>query len=125
MALETLKNVKEIGGFKVYHNGLPAMPPERAQNDFISVNHKRNSIEFKIQNGAIKENGVNGCQVDTIIETAKTIIEGLDINFPSPYNKLAMINLNTALKSLQARKTDRVNHRVSFVICGVEGYKKQ
>ena len=33
---------------------------------------------IKIQNGPIKENGVNGCQVDTIIEATKAIIEGLN-----------------------------------------------
>ena len=91
MALETLKGIKEIGGFKiVVMDELRAKYPEKFNdsgsmdynwfekeirpNNFIYVRNDVNSISFTIQNGAVKESGVNGCQVDTLIETAKIMI---------------------------------------------------
>ncbi|RKZ98977.1 MAG: hypothetical protein DRQ46_00440 [Gammaproteobacteria bacterium] len=98
MALSTLKGI-ELG-------------------DFITVDHDTNTISFKIQNGAIKENGLNGCQVDNMIETAKIIIEGLNKNFPSDFNTFAIEGLDKSLIALKERKKDR-EHR------GVEGFEKK
>lgn len=106
MALETLKGVKEIGGLKVAES-----PSEEG---FIGIFHDENTIAFKIQNGPIKEDGVNGCQVDTIIEAAKLILEGLNKQFPCRENSLAITKLDEALHWLNARKKDREKR-------GVEG----
>lgn len=134
MALETLKSVTEIGGFNVVimddlrskypekFNESGAMDYEWFESDirpknFIYVRQDKNSLAFTIQNGPIKENGVNGCQVDTIIEAAKTIIEGLNKNFPCRENSIAITKLDEALMWLDKRKKDRVKR-------GVEGYNK-
>lgn len=125
MALETLKNVKEIGGFSVVD--------EKERDDFLSkhgndwnefdksriffpihISHDKNMISFRIQAGPIKENGVNGCQVDTMIEAAKMIIEGLNKKFPCRENAVAITKLDEALMWLDKRKKDRVKR-------GVEG----
>src|SRR3954468_22692157 len=99
MALETLQGIKEIGGFKVIvMDDLRTLYPERFNESgamdygwfekdirpesFIYVRNDKNSLSFTIQNGPIGEVGVNGCQVDTVIETAKLIIEGLNKKFP-------------------------------------------
>ena len=74
MALEALEGVEEIDGFKVHDYGKS----ERAKDDFISISHEWNKIEFQIQNGPIKEVGVNGCQVDTIVEAVLRIVSGLN-----------------------------------------------
>lgn len=129
MALETLKDVKEIGGFKVVDmNAIKETNPEMFRPDgsmiyhifdekirpfnFIYIRHDVNSLSFNLQNGPIKEKGVNGCQVDTLIEAAKVILEGLNKNFGCRENALAMTKLDEALMWLQKRKTDREKREV-------------
>jgi len=121
MALETLKDVKEIDGFKIVRH----KPEEISWDDFdkmrdeypINITEKMNTISFKIQDGPIKENGVNGCQVDTIIQAAFTIIEGLNDKFPCEENRRCLNNLGLALIELKDRKKNRESR-------GVEGSNK-
>ncbi|MCE5317857.1 MAG: hypothetical protein LLG04_10955 [Parachlamydia sp.] len=114
MALETLAGLTEIGGF-----GIARWPEERdAYNPYhgvsIIIDDENNSIQFKIQNGPIKEVGVNGCQVDTLIETAFIMIEKLNEKFPCEENKQALNYLSDALNALAERRTNRERR-------GVEG----
>ena len=118
MALETLRGVTEIDGFAVVvvrdeGSGCGVDYTMGKQNP-VMINHIDNRIEFQIQKGAIKENGVNGCQVDTIIETAKLIVEGLNKNFPCRENSIVITKLDEALMWLKKRKADREKR-------GVEG----
>lgn len=116
MALETLKGVKEIGGFDViHHNARVYHAP--APEHFVYVDHNLNSIAFKIQDGPVKENGVNGCQVDTLIHAAREIILGLNKNFPCEENTCAIECLTCAIYWLNERKKDRESRNV-------EGYNK-
>lgn len=117
MALETLKDVEEIGGFPVLHIPDGDQCTE-GPADFVRVNHNINSIVFFLQNGPIKEVGVNGCQVDTIIEAARLIIEGLNEKFPCEENKRAVDSLDGALEFLAIRTADREKR-------GVEGKNEQ
>lgn len=121
MALETLREIKEIGGFEVVRgtpNDLTRDIYDKVKNIFfIHLNDKENIISFKIQDGPIKENGVNGCQVDELIETAKIMIEGLNKKLPCTENKIAEAKLLEALYWLQKRKEDREKR-------GVEGQNK-
>ena len=129
MALETLKGVKEISGFKVVDiDAIKEEKPEMFRPDgsmiyhifdteirpfnFIYVRHDVNSISFNLQNGTVKENGVNGCQVDTIIEAAKLILEGLNKNIPCRENAVAITKLDEALMWLEKRKKDREKRNV-------------
>jgi hypothetical protein len=124
MALETLKNVEKIGGFKVVvMDELREKYPERftetgamdhkwfeetiRPSHFIYVRHDKNSLAFTIQNGPVKEVGVNGCQVDTIVEAAKVMLEGLNRQFPCRENSLAITKLEEALHWLEARRRNR------------------
>jgi len=118
MALETLKGLVRIGGFMVAR-GKPADMSwdvfDKTRDTFpINITEKMNCISFKIQNGPIKEHGVNGCQVDTLIETARLIIEGLDKKFPNHYNNRAIGCLNHALTALKLRTKERIEQ-------GIEG----
>ena len=134
MALETLIGVEEIGGFKVVDmNKIKEEHPEMFRPDgsmiyhlfdekirpfnFIYVRHDVNSLSFNIQNGPVKENGVNGVQVDTLIETAKIMITRLNEKFPSVHNVKALTDLTDALRHLADRKKDREAR-------GVEGFDK-
>ena len=123
MALETLKGVEEIGGFKVVvMDELREKFPEKfnelgmdykwfeseiSPHHFIYVRHDVGSLSFTIQNGPIKEHGVNGCQVNTLIETAKIMLGGLNKNFPCRENSLAITKLEEALMWLEQRKKNR------------------
>jgi len=121
MALETLKDIECIGEFDVTRCcPLTLLKDEydRYRSRYpIYINNEFNEISFKIQNGPIKENGVNGCQVDTLIETAMIILMQLNINFPCRENSVAITKLDEALLWLLKRKSDREKR-------GVEGHNK-
>jgi hypothetical protein len=129
MALETLKGVEKFGKFKVVvmdelRNKFPEKFNESGAMDykwfekeirpdnFVYVRHDVNSLSFTIQNGPVKENGVNGCQVDTVIEAAKAIIEGLNKNLPCRENAMAITKLDEALLWLAKRTADRESRNV-------------
>lgn len=135
MALETLKDIQKIDGFNVVvMDSLREKFPEKFNESgamdwkwfeseirpthFVYVRHDKNSLSFTIQNGPVKEVGVNGCQVDTIIEAAKTMLEGLNKNFPCRENSVAITKLDEAVMWLKKRKTDRERR-------GVEGFSKE
>jgi hypothetical protein len=84
---------------------------------YVELDERGNSISFTLQNGPIKEGGVNGCQVDTIIEAAMMIVQGFDEKFPCMENKFAINSLENALLFLELRKQKRIS-------CGVEGYSR-
>lgn len=107
MALETLAGLTEIGGFKVAR-------PGEYENEYIVVNDQDNVITFKIQQGPIKEHGVNGCQIDTLIETARIMICKLDEKYPCIHNKVAARQLEAAMRVLNERRIERERR-------GVEG----
>lgn len=125
MALETLKGVEKIGDFKlVVMDELREKFPEKFNesgamdykwfeadirpHNFVYVRHDVNSLAFTIQNGPIKEHGVNGCQVDTVIAAAKLMIEGLNAKFPCRENEMAIMKLDECLLWLDKRKQDRI-----------------
>ena len=74
-------------------------------------------VTFQIQSGAIKEVGVNGCQVDAMIDWAKRFVESRNNLWPCRENALVITKLDEALLWLMKRKMDRESR-------GVEGYNK-
>ena len=86
-------------------------------HNFIYVRNDVNSLAFTIQNGPVKENGVNGCQVDTVIHAAAHIIRELNKNFPCAENEEALRCLAGAIDALESRKKNREKR-------GVEGLNK-
>lgn len=131
MALETLNGIKCLGQYSiVVMDDLREQFPDKFNasggmdyawfekeirpKHFVYIRHDMNSISFTLQRGPVKENGVNGCQVDTLIEASLAIIEGLNKQIPHPENHIVMAHLQTALDHLHKRTKDR-EHR------GVEG----
>jgi hypothetical protein len=129
MALETLKGIKKLGNFNVVvmdelrekfpekFNESGAMDYKWFEKDirpfnFVYVRHDVNSLSFTLQNGPVKENGVNGCQVDTVIAAAKAILEGLNKNSPCRENSSAITKLDEALMWLEKRTKDREQRNV-------------
>jgi len=120
MALETLLGVTKIGEFEILQerprkeNGEVDWTAfdELRKSKPVYVDHDVNMVSFRIQNGPIREHGVNGCQVDTLIEAAKIIIEGLNAKFPCIQNRCAIQGLETALYWLEDRKKERELRKV-------------
>lgn len=119
MAIKTLTGVTKIGGFDVLEiqERISADDYAKAleEGKFVCVNHKAHSISFTLQDGPRKAGGVNGCQVDTILEAAAKIIEGLNM---APHNCMenekAILHIKEALLWLDKRSRDREKR-------GVEG----
>jgi hypothetical protein len=65
-------------------------------------------ISFKVQNGPIKEVGVNGCQVDTLIEAARLILRGFNRDCFERETSIAITKLDEALMWLEKRTKDRI-----------------
>ncbi len=131
MALEVLKGVEEIGGFRVVDMGsLKDKNPEKFNEsgamdykwfekdvrpyNFIYVRRDVNSISFTLQNGPVKEVGINGCQIVTLIDAARVLIEKHNEKFPSMHNISAMHHLELAIFSQERRAQARGSQ-------GVEG----
>jgi hypothetical protein len=125
MALETLKGVTHIGEFEVMADRPRkddgsvdwALFDEMRKAKPIYIDHDINTISFRIQNGPIKEVGVNGCQIDDMIRAAAMIIDGLNQKFPCTENDIVLGHLQSALHRLESRRINRVAR-------GVEGESK-
>ena len=137
MALKTLRGVEKIDGFKVLNiDKLAEMHPDKwdpqkrkfdwdwfketvyPAGNYIIVDEHKNSITFKIQDAPVKEAGVNGCQVDTLVDAAAKIVEGLNAFFPCQENGECISHLYDALAALRKRKANREAR-------GVEGENKE
>jgi hypothetical protein len=76
-------------------------------NKFVYVRLDKNSLSFTLQNGPIKEVGVNGCQIDTVISMAYALLNSLNMQHQCKENELALSHLQSALQALKDRKSDR------------------
>ncbi len=75
------------------------------QNPFIEIDGQK--ITFTIQSDAVKEVGVNGCQLDELIKAAKGMVAYLNAKFPCRENSLVITKLDEALHWLDHRTKDR------------------
>lgn len=120
MALETLKGVKTIGGVGVLQERPKKQDgsidwdlfDEQRKTKPIYIDHDVNMISFRIQNGPIKEVGPNGCQVETMIQAARMLIEKSNEKFPCRENAMIITKLDEALLWSVKRKMDREERNV-------------
>lgn len=80
--------------------------------EVVSGTHGPKKVTFTLQDGPIKEVGVNGVQIDDVIEFAKTTIEGFNSKFPCRENSLIVTKLDEALLWSMKRKLDREKRNV-------------
>lgn len=85
--------------------------------DSVVVDEASGMLLFKIQDGPIKENGVNGCQVSDVIKVARNIMVRLNNTYPCAHNEIAINSLNSAIAADELRTADRLAR-------GVEGFNK-
>lgn len=86
--------------------------------NFIYVRRDKNSLSFTIQNGPIKEVGVNGCQIDHIVMAVVEMLKEVQTKHPCKENACAITKFEEGLHWLEARKRDREKRNV-------EGTSKQ
>ncbi len=80
-------------------------------------NNSLSHIEVKLQSGPIKEVGVDGVQIDDVLEMTKNIIEGFNMDHPCFENEMTITSIEKALIWSKIRKNDREKR-------GVEGLHK-
>lgn len=73
-----------------------------------------NTVSFVLQDGPIKEFGVNGCQIDDALQFFRDKLQSFQGAVPCHENTQAILNLDIALMWLKKRKDDREKR-------GVEG----
>ena len=121
------KHNPQVGGFfVVYEDGYQSYSPAEAlekgyfkvdwkDSSFMAVEqgtHGPKRVFFTLQDGPIKEVGVNGYQIDTVIEWAKGVIEGFNKRFPCRENSMIITKLDEALMWSTKRKLDRCARQV-------------
>lgn len=102
MALETLADVEKIGEVDIHR-----VTWNQPGDHFIEICDEANAITFKLQNGPIRESGVNGCQIDDMLNVVRQIISKLNSNFPCRENSCAITKLDEAMMWLKKRTADR------------------
>lgn len=132
--IEFLDGVKEINGHKIMvmddlkqerpelFNESGAMDykvfeAEIRPNYFIYLRKDKNTLTIKLQDGPIKENGHNGCQIDDALELIRTLLFNANKRLPCRENACAITRLDESIGWLERRKKDRKKR-------GVEGTSK-
>lgn len=77
---------------------------------FMSV--EGNKLTFQIQDGPIKEFGVNGCQVTDVLEYLNEVYKSLNAAFPCRENALTITKIEEGLHWQDARTKDRQRRQV-------------
>ena len=84
--------------------------------DYVNVHG--NTIYITIQDGPIKEAGVNGCQIEELGKVWLEILQHFNKDFPCRENSITITKIQEALMWQEKRTQDRVKR-------GVEGYNKK
>lgn len=123
--LEALKGIKEIGGHEIVDINEFAREfgdddgnVEWVGNYPMAIDFDKNVISFRIQKGQIRDVGVNGCQIDTMVEAVVIILQNANKTHPCKENLECINHLHDALHSLQERTSRRTRQ-------GIEGTSKE
>jgi hypothetical protein len=73
----------------------------------VNGTHGPKLVTFILQDGPVKEVGVNGVQIDGVVEWARDVIAGFNERFPCRENSLIITKLDEALLWSLKRKLDR------------------
>ena len=84
-------------------------------NEFITQvdgTHGPKQVTFVLQDGPIKEVGINGVQIDAVIEWVKDVVDAFNKRFPCRENSMIITKLDEALLWSIKRKLDREKRNV-------------
>ena len=119
MSLRVMSDVFDINGYPVFHideKGNTATEDiDDGEYHHICVDQSSHSVSFTLQEGPIKEEGANGCQVEEVINFLEVYLSKLNTgNFSCRENSVAITKLQEARMWLQERTRVRTK-------AGVEG----
>ena len=104
MVFEPLEDMKTLDGFKIIRHKPESMSWDdfdKLRDEFpINITERMNTISFKLQNGLIEENGVNGCRISTLVEAARIMALELYEKAPSFERANAIEHLKRARECL-------------------------
>ena len=105
MALKCVRNERRILAEHIGHIHPDSSADEKlvALGRNIVVNHASNFVGFRIQNGPIKEMGVNGCQIDHVLAFTLTFLKCLNAENPNAHSKAAIKHIELAMFALRER----------------------
>lgn len=86
----------------------------KEQQEHIDVNSVDHSVKFTIQNGPIKEVGVNGVQATDMLVYSRHLFTSLNNSYPCDENRMAINAIDLAIEAQKMRTRDREKR-------GVEG----
>ena len=87
------------------------------KSDYVYLDEDESSIRIYIQNGPIKESGVNGVQIDELGKIWLEFLKYFNSKLPSRENSIAITKIEEALMWQQKRAENREKR-------GVEGLNK-
>lgn len=72
-------------------------------------------IEIQLQSAPVSEVGIDGLQIDDVIEVIKNIIQSFNATFPCKENAMVITKLDEAQSWLHKRKLDREKRNVEGI----------
>lgn len=84
----------------------------KAVDETIHIKVEDNKVIFWIQDGPIKEHGINGIQAVDMLEYNLELFKSLNKAFPCRENALTITKIEEAIHWQTARTTDRVKRDV-------------
>jgi hypothetical protein len=102
------------------HNGVVTHSIKEGRDGSNVEGHKYTIVSgdyihnIMFQNGPVKDKGINGITNESMLAILIHRIQFLDAKFSSEYNKVALMHITEALKTLEERTNERKKR-------GVEG----
>ena len=79
---------------------------------FFNIDLDTHTVSFTIQDGGVKEFGINGCQILDVLEFVKAFIELRAKQFPCRENSMTITKLDEAILWQHKRTSDRIQRNV-------------
>lgn len=85
---------------------------QRIIKGIVGVTVEKSTLTFRIQDGPIKEVGVNGCQIEELGKAWLKLIQAFNKDFPCRENSLSITKIREALMWQEERTKDRIKRHV-------------
>ncbi len=111
--------IQELAHIEEAHKNICANNQNNKNFIFVTAGNKNKAsvVSFIVQDGPIKEVGINGCQVTDMLEYVKHLYISLNAAFPCDENASTINCIEDALFWQKKRTADREKR-------GVEGFNK-
>jgi hypothetical protein len=91
---------------------LEQIKQNKPYSKYLVIEPKTSLVQFKLQDGPIQEVGINGCQIDVILEIYLQILKGFNMKFPCRENSITITKIEEAQMWQQKRRENRESRAV-------------